>query len=335
MPKVHQDSSKYDSYAQVTAFAAVREEMDRVKTCIDAHVRNDMQIADLEPLLEHVTARTGKMIRPGSVRQGGKGGTGGQPTHSKGRAVRGRLHFATLLHDDVIDHSLQRRAQPTANAMWGNETAILLGDYLLTVVFNLCTELPTECARVVARTTSLVCRGELRQTLACADWDITVSQYLEIISDKSASFLEGCCRLGAMLAGGTPAEVEALARYGLHVGIAFQIADDLLDIWGDKVQIGKSTGSDIHKNKATLPVIRLLELSDTQEQDDLITSLESPTFDLTSLQACLLERGCLDYAREILDQHIDRAIKALAGLDESDTGRAFIELAHFLGHREV
>ena len=245
------------------------------------------------------------------------------------------IHFATLLHDDVIDHSPKRRAQPTANALWGNETAILLGDYLLTVVFNLCTELPTECARVVAQTTSLVCRGELRQTLACADWDITVSQYLEIISDKSASFFEGCCRLGAMLAGGTAAEVEALARYGLHVGIAFQIADDLLDIWGDQGQIGKSTGSDIHKNKATLPVIRLLELSDAQEQEEIITSLESPAFELTSLQDGLIERGCLDYAREIMDQHIDRAITALGGLSASDTGKAFVDLAHFLGHREV
>jgi len=335
MPKVQQDSSKYDPSAQDSALAAVREEMDAVKTCIDSHVRNDMQITDLEPLLEHVTARTGKMIRPGLVLLAGKACNGLQPDHVKGGAVMEMIHFATLLHDDVIDHSQQRRAQPTANAMWGNETAILLGDYLLTIVFNLCTELPNECARVVAQTTSLVCRGELRQTLACADWDITVSQYIDIISDKSASFLEGCCRLGAMLAGGTKEEVEALARYGLHVGIAFQIADDLLDIWGDQGQIGKSTGSDINKNKATLPVIRLLELSDDQEQEELITSLESPTFELTSLQECLIERGCLDYAREILDQHIERAITALGGVSESDAGKAFADMAHFLGHREV
>jgi octaprenyl-diphosphate synthase len=335
MPKATSSSSDYHQSARIPAMPLVTKEIDQVKACMKEYLYKGVRAPELQPLLDHVTFRTGKMIRPGLVLLAGKACGAIQADHIKAGAILEMIHYATLLHDDVIDHSHKRRAQATANSLWGNESAVLLGDFILTVVFQMCTELPSNAAKVVADTTAQVCQGELRQTLTCNDWHLSVSHYLEIISDKSASFFSGCCRVGSLLAGADEQATESLASYGLNVGIAFQIADDLLDIWGDHNQTGKSSGRDLDNQKPTLPLIHLMEQLTEAEQETLIDTLESPADNTDSLRAQLVESGSLEHAREMSEMYVAQAISALGPIADTPIGEKLIALARFLGQREV
>ncbi len=335
MPKATSSSSEYHQSAHIPAMALVANEIDQVKACMKDCLYKGVRAPELQPLLDHVTFRTGKMIRPGLVLLAAKACDVVQADHIKAGAIMEMIHYATLLHDDVIDHSHKRRAQATANSLWGNESAVLLGDYVLTVVFQMCTELPSYAAKVVADTTAQVCQGELRQTLTCNDWHLSMSHYLEIISDKSASFFSGCCRVGSHLAGADDQTTESLASYGLNVGVAFQIADDLLDIWGDHNQTGKSSGRDLDNQKPTLPIIHLMEQLTEAEQEALIDTLESPADNTGSLRTQLVESGSLEYARDMSARYVAQAIDALGPITNTKTGEKLIELARFLGQRKA
>ena len=148
------------------------------------------------------------------------------------------LHAASLLHDDVIDRSDLRRGRTTANAHWGDLSAVLLGDVLLAVALDMCVELPRPSMRQVTAISKQVCMGELHQTLKFRHWDLKLQEYLDIITDKTASFFQGACQIGAQLASASTEQFQALGDYGLYVGIAFQIRDDLLDICGQQQQTG-------------------------------------------------------------------------------------------------
>ncbi len=208
------------------------------------------------------------------------------------------IHHATLLHDDVIDDGRKRRGVPTVNFLWGNECAVLLGDFVLSQVFRMAAELDPPVARVLAQTAVRVCQGELRQTVQKRNWQLSEAQYLEIITEKSASFFGGCCRLGAMLSQADEEQAEALARFGLQAGIAFQIMDDLLDITGNEERMGKTSQSDLAKNKPTLAVIHLLGTIDAARQADVrgLAGRGGPIPD-ASLVDLLEQHGSLQYAR--------------------------------------
>src|SRR5262245_23345896 len=172
------------------------------------------------------------------------------------------IHTATLVHDDILDEADIRRHASTVNAEWGTEPAVLLGDYLFTHAFHLAASLEsTRACRWIGSATNLVCEGEMQQVHHRGNFDLDEEGYFAIIRGKTAELTAVSCRLGAAYAGAPDATVAALERYGRDLGVAFQIADDVLDIWGDERTTGKSLGTDFEKQKLTLPLIRLLAVS--------------------------------------------------------------------------
>ncbi len=276
------------------------------------------------------------------------------------------IHNATLLHDDVIDGGQKRRGLPTVNSLCGNESAVLLGDFLLSKAFKICAGLDPEITNIVAGTAVRVCEGELGQIAQRQNWQLSESEYIDIITEKSASLFSSCCLLGGLLAGASEAQMQSLADFGLNAGIAFQITDDLLDIIGDEIKTGKTLGSDIDKNKLTLAVIHLLRTVDEEEKNTVIDSyLLSPDRDSVTTdnvtqegemssglnhEACLerdarggkeslkeiLERlGSLKYAYGRAREFVTKALNALTDLQESEAREAVIETAKFIGERAI
>ena len=184
-------------------------------------------------------------------------------------AVVEMIHTATLVHDDMLDEAMIRRHAATVNAEWGNETAVLLGDYLFTHAFHLAASLDsTRACRWIGQATNKVCEGEMQQIHHRGNLDLDESDYFAIIEGKTAELTAVSCRLGASYAGAPESTVAALDRYGRNMGIAFQIADDVLDIWGEERVTGKSLGTDLEKQKLTLPIIHLLSESEPADGGD-------------------------------------------------------------------
>jgi octaprenyl-diphosphate synthase len=282
--------------------------------------------ADIKPLLTFLEARAGKMIRPALVLLTGRCLGDIQTSHLQAAAVMEMIHGATLLHDDVVDRSERRRGADTANHLWGNETAVLLGDFVLTHVLRICVDLDRPVARIVADTAAQVCRGELRQTLDRDASQLDEQRYVEIITDKSAAFFSGCCRIGVLLSGGTGEQADALGDYGLQMGIAFQMADDLIDVSGCEVKAGKPVGQDINSH-LTLPVIHWIASLDPRERSEI--KLTDPVW----LMEQLTHTGSIDYVREKCASATRAAITALDVLEDSEFKSALIDLARYAGDR--
>ena len=210
------------------------------------------------------------------------------------------IHTATLVHDDVLDGASIRRHVATVNAGWDNQTSILLGDYLFTHAFHLLTTLnDARVCRLIGEATNRVCEGELRQGLERGNLALTEAEYLDIIDAKTAELIACCCRLGALHSGAPSAVVDSLARYGRWLGMAFQIADDLLDLVGEESVTGKSLGTDVEQQKLTLPLIHLLNRAPATLAARLRQILTSPgNHKRETLRPLFAEVASLDYARE-------------------------------------
>src|SRR5207244_6007682 len=180
------------------------------------------------------------------------------PAHHTLAVVVEMIHTATLVHDDVLDNAAVRRHFPTVNAGWGNQTSILLGDYLFTHAFHLASSVDAQACRLIGESTNRVCEGELQQGSERGNLTLSEEEYLDIIDGKTAELTACCCRIGAVYSGVFPAVIEGLSRYGRWLGMSFQIVDDLLDITGEESATGKSLGTDVEQQKLTLPLIRLL-----------------------------------------------------------------------------
>jgi octaprenyl-diphosphate synthase len=280
-------------------------------------------------LVEHLNGCGGKMIRPGLVLLAG--GAVGKITdkHIRIAVIMEMIHNATLLHDDVIDEGQRRRGQATVNSLWGNESAVLLGDFLLSKVFRMCADLEPQVAKIIASAAGRTCEGELKQIAQRENWQLTEAEYLDIITEKSAALFSSCCCLGGFLSGADKAEVRMLSDFGLNFGIAFQIADDLLDIIGDEAKTGKTLGSDVDKNKLTLALIHLLSAMNEKDRIAVIDSLCNKA----GMVEILRSSGSLEYAYSRAQEFVAKAIAALAGLRESEAKNALIETAEFIGRR--
>lgn len=219
------------------------------------------------PFVEELTARVrlyqGKRLRPALLLLSAKASGRIRPDHHVLGAVVEMIHVATLVHDDILDEAATRRHVTTVNAEWGDEASVLLGDYLFTHAFHLAASLESTAAcRLIGKATNRVCEGELHQVSRRGAFDLSEVEYLDMLEGKTAALIACCTRLGATFAGAAPVVVEALDQYGRELGIAFQIADDLLDLLGDEQETGKTAGSDLLKRKATLPLIRFREVAD-------------------------------------------------------------------------
>ncbi|MBN2456833.1 MAG: polyprenyl synthetase family protein [Sedimentisphaerales bacterium] len=241
------------------------------------------------------------------------------------------IHYATLLHDDVIDGGQKRRGLPTANKLWGNEYAVLLGDFLLSRAFKMCASFEPKIVEVISALTAKICEGELKQV-----WkrnqrrSLDEAEYLELIAEKTSVFFSDCCFLGGLLNEANKQQLEALSHYGRDFGTAYQINDDLLDIFGSEKMTGKTLGNDIQKNNQTLPFIHLLSKVDEQERNALNRQLSEGSFDKDVLADLMVSYGSLEYAQNRVGELISVAISALRPLEESKAKDVLITTANSL-----
>ena len=320
---------------EIPSFTFVGIQLEQVRHLIHDYLADSAGSVDVKPLFDYVTAQHGKMLRPGLVLL--SGGCCGKitDTHITVAAIVEMVHNATLLHDDVVDDGQIRRGTPTINKLWGNESAVLLGDYLLSRVFKMSADLEPPIAKIIATIAVRVCDGELRQALQRNNWRLSEAEYIDIITEKSAVFFSGCCRLGAILAGAPNAQVSALTDFGLDIGIAFQITDDLLDITGSQNQLGKNTDKDAVKSRLTLPVIHLLSVLDQTTRKKAHDLLHSSAQSKDTLKEMLFSFGSLTYARDKALEFVARATEHLNDVPSSAAKDALIEVAHFTAQRTV
>jgi octaprenyl-diphosphate synthase len=282
--------------------------------------------AAVAPVVDHVGAYRGKRLRPVLLLLAARACGRVTPAHHVLGAVVEMIHTATLVHDDVLDGADVRRHVPTVNRLWGNETSVLLGDYLFTHAFHLASTLDdVRACRLIGAATNRVCEGEMCQGLERGNLELTEAAYYDVIDGKTAELLACCCRLGALYSGAPAEAVEALARYGRGVGMAFQIADDLLDLVGEERTTGKSLGTDVEQQKMTLPLIRLLRQGPAGLAERARQILDAPgNHKREALAPCLAESDGLDYARRKAEEFAAKARRELACLPPSPC-RAILE----------
>jgi len=319
----------------VPAFGLIEDQLGQVKELINEQLTHSAKAEQTNRLLKYVNACSGKMIRPGLVLLSGMCCGGITDEHIRIAAIIEMMHNATLLHDDVIDEGQKRRGLPTVNNLWGNELAVLLGDFVLSQVFKMCAALEPKVTSIIAATAARTCEGEMRQIIERQNWQLSESEYIDIISEKSAVFFSNCCRLGAVLAHANDTHVKSLACFGLNAGIAFQITDDLLDIIGDESRTGKTAGSDVDKNKLTLATIHLLREVDETAKPAIIGELNAAQEGKDALAEMLRSYGSLEYAQNRAQEFVAKAVRALADFKESDAKEALIEMARFMANRVI
>jgi octaprenyl-diphosphate synthase len=289
----------------------------------------------VQHLVDHCADFHGKRLRPALVLLSGRACGRTTPAHAVLAAVVEMIHTATLVHDDILDEAMVRRHAATVNAEWGNETAVLLGDYLFTHAFHLAASLDsTRACRWIGAATNRVCEGEMQQVHHRGDLDLDEASYFAIIEGKTAELTAVSCRLGASYAGAPEATVAALDRYGRELGIAFQIADDVLDLWGEERVTGKSLGTDLEKQKLTLPVIDLLRTVKPEVAVELRRLLAEARADHRRLIRPYLEStGALERSWQRAKMHVRQAVDALDVLPDSDAKAVLRILAQYVVRR--
>lgn len=249
------------------------------------------------------------------------------------------LHAATLLHDDLIDDAEMRRGRPVAHALWGNATTILVGDFLLARALSIAAGTGNiEIIKVVSGITEDMSQGEIQQINRKGDLALSEKEYREIIWRKTAVLFEGACRSAALLAAASPQQTEALSRYGANLGLAFQMADDLIDYTSDTKVLGKNAGADLREGKLTLPVIAALRAADGRDRDRMAAIIRNPAFTTRDFEAFkrLLERyGALVYTREKALEHVRLAKEALALFESSRTTEILHDIADYTLQRRA
>jgi len=255
-------------------YEPIQEDLGKVKEELKRRIDSDDRFAG--PLKRYVSKNRGKLLRPALLvlsARAVESVTGkpedptndclqvgiGCPVISIATAIE-LIHTASLLHDDVLDNAEIRRHKPSVNSKWGDRTAILFGDCLFSLAFSILVHYQS-IARILCYVTSKMCEAETMENLRKYDFDITEDEYLEIITKKTAFLLGASCQIGAMLTGANSEQQQALARYGINFGIAYQILDDLLNIAGSEEEAGKSLGDDLAQGKITLPMIYLRDIS--------------------------------------------------------------------------
>jgi len=281
---------------------------------------------------EYIINSGGKRLRPALVilSSGAFNYTGKH--HRNLAAIVEFIHTATLLHDDVVDASELRRSKATANALFGNATSVLVGDFLYSRSFQMMVEVNNmRIMQVLADATNTIAEGEVLQLLNCRDPNINEENYLQVIRYKTAKLFEAATRLGAILSGVSPEKEESMASYGMHLGTAFQITDDMLDYSGDHHDTGKNLGDDLAEGKPTLPLIYAMENGSKEQAEIVSKAIQSGGGKgaLESVLKVIHETGALDYTRKKAEAESCMATEAISSLPESQYKECLLQLADF------
>jgi octaprenyl-diphosphate synthase len=328
-PELPQTISRF---ADAQALAAA--DMAAVNALIRARLASDVIL--INQIAEHIIGGGGKRLRPMlhllAARAAGYRG----PNHIPLAALIEFIHTSTLLHDDVVDESDLRRGRKTANALWGNAASVLVGDFLYSRSFQMMVELDSmRVMRILADTTNRIAEGEVLQLLNIHNPDTDEAAYLNVIERKTAVLFAAATRLGGVLANLPRDQEDALADYGLNLGFAFQIADDVLDYVSDAGTLGKNIGDDLAEGKATLPLIYAIERAPPQQAASLKRAIETGGLDsLDNIVAAIRDSGAIARARAIAQKYADAAKAALATLPHSDARDALLVLADYALQRD-
>src|SRR5512139_411552 len=294
------------------------------------------EVALVSQVGEYIINSGGKRLRPALVVLSAQAlGYSGRHHHDLAAVVE-FIHTATLLHDDVVDGSDMRRGQATASALFGNSASVLVGDFLYSRAFQMMVEVgDMRVMQTLADATNVIAEGEVLQLLNCNDASLDATNYLRVIHCKTAKLFEAAMRLGAILSRADQATEQAAALYGMHLGTAFQLIDDVLDYSGNAEEIGKSLGDDLAEGKPTLPLIYAMQhgtpaqaavVREAIEQGDLARFAE--------VLQVVQQTGALDYTRQQAQREADAACAALAVLADSQYRQSLLELAQFAANRQ-
>ena len=307
--------------------------VDRIiKECLDSDIRLIQQIT------EHIISSGGKRLRPmlvllssGALSYQGK-------SHHNLAAVVELIHTATLLHDDVVDKSDLRRGHKTANAVYGNPGCILVGDFLYSKGFQLALDIDEKSVmpvmQLLSKASVLIAEGEVMQLMNCHNADIDEETYLQVICYKTAKLFESSAQVGAVIAGASSEIEQSMAEYGRHLGIAFQLVDDVLDYSGAEAETGKHLGDDLAEGKLTLPLIYAIRSGNKTQSDCIRFAIEEGGYDhFAKVLKVIRETDALTYARSKAKEEVNKAIDTLSVLPASAYKDSLLELALFAESR--
>ena len=332
MSSVHAAPDAISDFSDVQALAAPG--MAKVNALIRARLASDVVL--INQIAEHIIGSGGKRLRPMLVLLAAQAAGYRGNNEALLAAIVEFIHTATLLHDDVVDESDLRRGRKTANALWGNAASVLVGDFLYSRAFQLMVEADDmRVMRILADTTNRIAEGEVLQLLNVRNPDVDEAAYLRVIERKTAVLFSAATQLGGLIAGVPDAHENALATYGMNLGFAFQIADDVLDYVSDAGTLGKNIGDDLAEGKATLPLIYAIERASPEQAASLRRAIETGGLDsLDNIIGAIRDSGSIERARERAQAYADAARAALSVLPASAAKDALEVLADYALRRD-
>lgn len=307
-------------------YDTVADDFSRVNDLIIKRLSSDVPL--VEKIAQHIIESGGKRLRPLLVLLSSRALGYDRDEHLKLAAVIEFLHTATLLHDDVVDTSDMRRGRSTANAKWGNAPSVLVGDFLYARAFEMMVELQNlRIMDVLSHATAVIAEGEVLQLMNVKNPDVSEDKYMEVIHNKTAMLFEAASHTGALLAGATDEQEQALSAYGRHLGLAFQLVDDVLDYRGDAEAMGKNVGDDLAEGKPTLPLIYAMAKGNDDEKQLIRKAIRKGGLDdLPAVLQIVASSGALEYTMAKAREQATLAAACLNTLPESGHKEALVLL---------
>ena len=307
----------------------VKDDFTAVNQLIIQQLHSDVGL--VENIGHYLVEAGGKRLRPLLVMLAAKalGYSGKQ--HLDLAAIIEFIHTATLLHDDVVDMSNLRRGRPTANAQWGNAPSVLVGDFLYSRAFQMMVSIGSmDVMAILSDTTNIIAEGEVQQLVNAKDPQVSEANYFQVIDKKTAVLFAAACEVGAVIAGASPAQRQALRQYGSHVGIAFQLVDDALDYTGDAATLGKNVGDDLAEGKPTLPLIHAMRSGNSAQAELVAQAIRAgDASQLPAILEIVQSTGGMDYTLACARQQVSQALAQLQQLPDNTYTQAMAALAEF------
>jgi octaprenyl-diphosphate synthase len=307
----------------------IKDDMDAVNKMIIQQLKSDVVL--INQIGAYIVHSGGKRLRPMIVLLAARACGYDSGRHVDLAAIIEFIHTATLLHDDVVDGSDLRRNRETANAVWGNEASVLVGDFLYSRSFEMMVDVGRmPVMDVLSHATNRIAEGEVLQLLNVHNPDTSETDYMEVIKRKTATLFEAGARLGGIISEVDKEQQQALAEYGLHLGIAFQLVDDALDYNASNTEIGKNIGDDLAEGKPTLPLIQAMKNSDEAQRQRLAKIIETGGLEaIDFVMQAIAESDAITYTQQLAQQHAEQAKQALGILPETLYREALASLADF------